>query len=290
LNKILVIGDNCIDLKIRGDFLFKKDKNYIPKDYSISPGGTGVNFAVAFSKLGGAAYYFTPISSDPFGHFFLNYLKENGVHFIGGISNNKTALIASFLNRVGERTTFALIKGASYTDISFDKFRELSTKFNYIYISGGILTNLKTQKEVKNIANYSKDIGKKLFFDPQFRIGRGIKGFGQAILEISKLSDIIFGNEDELKAFSEINSMVRNGVIIVVKKGENGACAYSMENTYETEPFKVSPKDTIGAGDIFNAAFLTMFLKGAGIKDSLDFANRIAALSTTRIGFFIPLM
>lgn len=290
MNKILVIGDNCIDLKISYNFSFKKDKNFIPKDYSLTPGGTGVNFAVAFSKLEGASYYFTPISDDPFGKIFRNYFEESRVHFAGDISNKKTALIVSFLNRIGERTTFALINNASYTDISYDKFVEIFKKFEYVYISGGILTDIKAQGEIKKIAKYTKEVDKKLFFDPQLRIGKDIEGFNQSISEISKLSDIIFSNENEIEALgkSELDSMIRSGTIILVKKGENGASAYSREGIYEANPLKVNSKDTIGAGDIFNAAFVKMYLQSASIKESLDFANKIAALSTTRIGFFVP--
>jgi len=46
----------------------------------------------------------------------------------------------------------------------------------------------------------------------------------------------------------------------------------------------VDAVDSVGAGDSFDAGFLHHFVRGAGIEESLWFASRTGALSTTRSG------
>ena len=42
--------------------------------------------------------------------------------------------------------------------------------------------------------------------------------------------------------------------------------------------------DTTGAGDAFNGAFSFALFKGKKIKDCLEMANKVAGLSTTKLG------
>lgn len=288
--KMIVIGDNCLDIRISAKFELKKDKNIIPDYYSLTPGGTGINFAVAYSKLGGESYYFTPLSEDPFGAIFAQYLSENGVH-ISSRSSRKTAIIINIVREIGERTTLALIKESSYSDVSCDKFKRFSKGFDSVYISGGILTEEKSRVEIIKIVEYCHKSGINVFFDPQMRIGEEIEKFKETCLAILELSDIIFANEVEFAAIPDriVKNKIDNKCLFVIKRGEKGAYAFSGGSEYESTGLKVEVKDTIGAGDIFNAAFLRKFLQDGNVETSLDFANRIAALSTTQIGFFVPL-
>ena len=47
---------------------------------------------------------------------------------------------------------------------------------------------------------------------------------------------------------------------------------------------RVKAIDTTGAGDAFNGGFSFALLKGKKIKDCLKLANKIAGLSTTKLG------
>jgi sugar/nucleoside kinase (ribokinase family) len=47
---------------------------------------------------------------------------------------------------------------------------------------------------------------------------------------------------------------------------------------------RVTPVDTTGAGDAFNAGFLRRWLAGHPLVDCLAFGNRIGAASTRRAG------
>ena len=46
----------------------------------------------------------------------------------------------------------------------------------------------------------------------------------------------------------------------------------------------VKTVDTTGAGDAFNGGFSYALLKGKKIRECLEIANEVAALSTTKLG------
>ena len=50
------------------------------------------------------------------------------------------------------------------------------------------------------------------------------------------------------------------------------------------EPIKTSSVDPVGSGDCFNGALASMINKGENILNSINFAQKAAALSTTKKG------
>ena len=48
--------------------------------------------------------------------------------------------------------------------------------------------------------------------------------------------------------------------------------------------FVVNCVDTTGAGDVFHGAFCYSVLKGASVRDALEFSNAMAALNCTKLG------
>ncbi len=287
---ILTIGDNSFDIRVRSSTKVKEDENIIPESFSVSPGGTGINFSVAYSLLGGRSSYLTPVSLDPFGECLIRYLEEHRVTHIGSRSLKNTALIINLIGKSGSRSTLALIKNTAYTDVSFDEFKDRWSKFEHLYISGGILTEERTQEELMRIIEFARTNHVRIYFDPQIRIGIGINGFMDAVGKIVTFSDIVLGNIQEMGTLPPglLKEVEKGGTILVYKKGKEGAEVHFRGKIYRSKGIRVVSVDTVGAGDIFNAAFLGYYLEDGGIVESLEFANRIAAVSTTRGGFFVP--
>jgi sugar/nucleoside kinase (ribokinase family) len=288
--KMLVIGDNCFDVVLKGKYGMKSDSNNIIEQYSMRPAGSGINFALAFSKINGNPYYFTPISKDHFGDFFIDLFNENKILFFKKRSSRPTPLIFALVGDNGKRVTFALISKCAYTDISSLEFSTISDKCRYLYISSGINTEKKVQIEVVKIVEMAKKKGMKIFFDPQFRIGRSVKGFLETNIAIFKSADIVFANEQEIKDFppSIVKDKIAANGIVVIKKGSKGAEAHTKHKKYDVNGILVNALDGIGAGDVFNAVFLKTYLDGKDVYESLEFANCAAALSTTRVGVYTP--
>ena len=66
--------------------------------------------------------------------------------------------------------------------------------------------------------------------------------------------------------------------------GSHGALA-RMDGKFVYSPaFVVNCVDTTGAGDVFHGAFCYAVLKGMGMRETLEFANAMAALNCTKLG------
>jgi sugar/nucleoside kinase (ribokinase family) len=104
--------------------------------------------------------------------------------------------------------------------------------------------------------------------------------------------DFFLPNEAEILALTDTDQLSNAFDVlddcsntIVVKRGVNGALAYNKGTYTESVPYLHSQfVDAIGAGDSFNAGFISSFLQGKSLQDSLMFGNLSGAINTTAPG------
>ena len=71
--------------------------------------------------------------------------------------------------------------------------------------------------------------------------------------------------------------------LVVVKRGAQGAVAFTESTTYSAPARVVTAVDAVGAGDSFNAGFLHAWLKGESIEECLAFGNLAGSYSATAV-------
>ena len=103
--------------------------------------------------------------------------------------------------------------------------------------------------------------------------------------------DYLFVNRDEALAYSGARSLTAAlerwraaPRLVVVKLGAAGARVVGSGVNIRERAVTVRVVDTTGAGDAFNAGFLAGRLRGLELRDALQLANRVGALSTRRAG------
>jgi len=64
--------------------------------------------------------------------------------------------------------------------------------------------------------------------------------------------------------------------VIVIKLGERGALAIYRGEIFHEETQAINACSTVGAGDVFSAAFLKEFLAGKSIAECLQSGNKFA--------------
>lgn len=72
------------------------------------------------------------------------------------------------------------------------------------------------------------------------------------------------------------------GRTVVFALGAQGPRWHAKDRAYHCPALPVEARDTVGAGDSFNAAFATALAEGSAEADALRFACAAASLSTTR--------
>jgi sugar/nucleoside kinase (ribokinase family) len=91
----------------------------------------------------------------------------------------------------------------------------------------------------------------------------------------------ITGIEDLEKAAARLAEMVP---LLVIKLGEQGAMALRGTERFQSDAVQVDLVDPVGAGDSFDAGFLTHYLQGADLQTCLASGNLAGAFSTTMAG------
>lgn len=115
------------------------------------------------------------------------------------------------------------------------------------------------------------------------------------LYELLPLIDLLLPNEDELLKITRRSTvetalalLAETVPLVVVKCGRKGAIVQqgNQQGNQQTHvaPLTVEPVDTIGAGDSFNAGFLTAWLQGANPTEAAEAGNLTGALSTQRPG------
>jgi fructokinase len=64
--------------------------------------------------------------------------------------------------------------------------------------------------------------------------------------------------------------------VIVIKLGGRGAVVLAGGTIYREETFTIIPRNTVGAGDAFCAAFLTAWIRGKPIRECAVLGNKVA--------------
>jgi sugar/nucleoside kinase (ribokinase family) len=64
--------------------------------------------------------------------------------------------------------------------------------------------------------------------------------------------------------------------VIVIKLGGRGAVVLAGGNIYREETFTIIPRNTVGAGDAFCAAFISAWIRGKTIRECAALGNKVA--------------
>jgi sugar/nucleoside kinase (ribokinase family) len=109
--------------------------------------------------------------------------------------------------------------------------------------------------------------------------------------ELLPLVDLLLPNEDEICRIARrasveesLDLLCERVPLVAVKRGSRGALMGRERERFVAAPVSVTPVDTIGAGDSFNAGFLAAWLQGASPVACGRAGNITGALSTLRPG------
>ena len=120
--------------------------------------------------------------------------------------------------------------------------------------------------------------------DPADQWGDGIAGvlpYVDVLMPNEREACKLAGTEDFKKA---VESLLKDIPLLVVKRGANGATAFTTEEEVSVKAIPVEVVDPVGAGDSFNAGFLHKWAQSKPLVECLAYGNLAAACSTTKPG------
>lgn len=105
------------------------------------------------------------------------------------------------------------------------------------------------------------------------------------LAEIISLVDLFLPNEAEAEALETYCTHVQPRLATIIKRGANGAsCLRTGRTPVHASGRSVQVVDTTGAGDAFNAGFLSAWLAGQPMEMALALGNACGATAVARIG------
>ncbi len=299
---IICSGENLID------FVPNSEDS---ESFKACVGGSPLNTAIGLGAMKTPVYFFSRISNDFFGKKIISFLKKHNVKTnliqktsdkttLGFISNKKKPEFAFYANQTADRNlTHYSFKSTVLKKIMLAHFSSIS-----LVLKPGSETYFKMIKSLKNNSLIS--------IDPNVRgsLIENKQKFLKRFNEFLKLADIIKLSDED---FNYINSnknpdkiipswIKKNNILFVIfTMGENGSILYTQNFRIYIKSYKVKIKDTVGAGDIYQAAVINYLYKSKNLnknkllnltkyewEECLKFASKAAAICCTKEGCYPP--
>ena len=274
----------------------QKGKLSSVSDFSLQIAGAESNTAVGVSRLGHTASWISAVGDDELGRFVVDKIKCEGVDTSLVKIDNKHRTGLMIKEIVEDKTTvYYYRENSALSNMSMDDIKTDSLLDSKIIHFTGITPVLSKscRAAVLELMGWARENGKIISFDPNIR--RKIWGdtdYLPLLTEMLEFSDIaLLGLSEarELYGIDDVREIAKNilekGVsIVVIKDGANGAYCANREEFLFIPPIKCNPVDSVGAGDGFNAGFLTAVLENKSLLEAGRMGAVVGAMATETVG------
>ena len=284
---IIVFGSINMDLVVYSDKQPTKGETILGNSFETFQGGKGANQAVAVAKLGLPVSLIGKVGNDVFGDELLENLNRETVDTSMIVRHEGPSGVAFIY--VFEQTSenHIIVISGSNKEVKSNQIsdKELST-------SDVLISQLEVPpSEIEDLFIRAKNSGtyRMLNAAPALEISKNL----------IRETDLLVMNESELENLSErsvdnenIDSIaeaikvlnLKTTQSIAVTLGSKGVYVYTNQKGDFINGHKIEAVDTTGSGDCFIGALATHYLKSNDLLDSVNFANKAAALSVTKRG------
>lgn len=302
---IVVCGEALVDLFVRAE----ADGAL---DVSARLAGAPFNLAIGLARLGGRSALAAGLSTDLFGQSFRRHLEAEKVEgdFIE-IYEAPTNLVIVGRNAKGDPTYDFPIKDSADCKLNLQHLSDTSLPIAAITFGSYLMAFPESQQALLSVLR-QRQIQSLICLDPNIRLGMISDPlvWRHAFELFVPLCDIIKASEEDIEAIypeKDHDQVAKNVLdqgpkLFIMTRGKKDVSAWQYNGTKLTsESQKIDVKDTVGAGDSFFAALLIQLqqcgalekqglatLSKENLLAALDFANRAAAITCSRLGADLP--
>ena len=255
-------------------------------------GGSAANTAYGLASLGGKAGFIGKISADRLGDSFSHDLDSVGVKFFPGVTceTEDTGRCLIVVTPDGNRTMNTFLGAASLLDAA-DISKTAVQSAAVVFLEGYLFDKDAAKEAFRTAAEYAHAAGRKvaLTLSDSFCVDRHRADF---LALVKNDIDILFSNEDELKALYQVDS-INDGLhqlrdnceFAAVTRNEHGSVVIDGDEVViiDAEPVE-SVVDATGAGDMYAAGFIYGFVRGKPIEQCGKIGSIVASEVITHMG------
>ncbi len=281
---VVVLGSLNYDLILTQERLPHKGETFYADSLLQGPGGKGANQAVQCAKLGLNTTLIGKVGEDRFGEALIGSMRSAGIHTEKIKQKGQSGLgLVNVLYDGDYHST--ILKGANYLLDIEDVEREdaLFKSADYIILQQEIPAHVNDyviKKYYENTTiilnnaparNIEKNILKKLDYlvvnetEAEFMVGKVVSNVKQAF-----------------EAAQELYSKIETTIVLTL--GKSGVVLNDGKQSFHVPAEEVKAIDTTGAGDSFIGAFVYSLTQGYDLKEAVQFANHVSALTVKNNG------
>jgi sugar/nucleoside kinase (ribokinase family) len=285
---ITIAGETNLDLILYGlPEQMPVERELLASGFQTTLGGSSSILAHNLAVLGSRVGFITQVGQDELGTIALDRLRESGVDLSKATVRSDVGTGVTVLLPHGKQRHILTYPGAmasmTVDDLDFEYLAStghfhLSSLFLHTGLQPGLPSLIRALKQAN--VRISLDTND----DPADE-------WGGVLDHLLDHVDVLLPNEDELLRIARkptleqaLDSLSPRVPLIVVKCGARGAVVQQGTSREWIAPLQVQPVDTIGAGDSFNAGFLSFYIKGETAIRSAAMGNVAGALSTLKAG------
>ncbi|MCL6596617.1 MAG: carbohydrate kinase family protein [Firmicutes bacterium] len=278
---VVVAGNLNVDLTLAHVPDWPKWGTEVVLERADRRAGGVAHAACALAALGVAVTVVAAVGQDADAAFLRSWLARAGVDASGVAVHPEraTGLSVAVVRADGERTFFTL-PGALLAEAPADLLaRAGAFRPRWLLLSGlMLLPDGPPEPIVAEMARLSR-LGTRVAVD----VGWDPLGWPPRRLHLARsvleAADLALLNADEARALGwEDARPRRSGAKVAVKRGPLGARVGDDGGGWDVPATPAVAVDTVGAGDVWNAAFLAASLAGQSAVPAAARANRVAAL------------
>jgi sugar/nucleoside kinase (ribokinase family) len=285
---IAIAGEINLDLILYGlPQTMEVERELLASGFQATLGSSSAILAHNLAVLGTKVGFITRVGPDDFGRIALQRLQQSGADVSRVVRDHDCPTGVTVLLHHGRERhilTFpGTISAMTVRDLDLDYLKSARHfHLSSLFLQRGLSPDLpELFRELKSSGlTLSLDTND----DPD-------DNWGGVLDELLGIIDILLPNETEACRMARSNSLddaladLSSRVpCIAVKCGPRGSLVQMREKRIVAPPVPVSPVDTIGAGDSFNAGFLFAWLRGLPPEICAMAGNITGALSTLRPG------
>lgn len=287
---IIAFADTCVDLVLRDDDVAPRfgQVEKVVAEYDLIMGGSCCIFAAQAAKLGLKVALLGSVGDDAFGELILDTLSSAGVetrHMQVGkdLGTGLTVHMVQGDDRA-MLTHLGSAKALTAADIPDDLLQQARhLHYGSLFLQAGLLP------DCVDILQRAKALGLTTSLDSNWDPA---DAWDIDLEEALTAVDVLLPNEQEAKNLCGVASLAEavrhlraRAPVLVVKRGADGASAWTKGiTTMQTVREAAAGGDGIGAGDSFDAGFLTGWLDGLAISECLSIACRCGRAVAGMVG------
>lgn len=270
------------------------------------PGGAVFNTSVALGRLGNASGLFTGLSTDLFGKRLEKALTAAHVNFDLAIRSDRPTTLAFVALVDGQADYTFYDENSAGRSIGIAELPAALPDVEALFF-GGISLMVDPCAEAYEALCLRESGRLPVMLDPNIRPGfiRDEPRYRARIARMIAAADIVKLSDEDLHwlegdgALPDLAARILalGPRLICLTEGAKGVTGYTAKGAVFAAATKVEVVDTVGAGDTFNAGFLSALAKAGCLtkaalanlpddvlQDALSFGGRTAAITVSRAG------